>query len=108
MLLLNELPSTASFYYDDDFHRVLVKHFPYFIENDSFEPKDISGVTAEIYKGDFYGLLLSLRIPFEYHRVNTEFNMLLSPLDYTGEAGPVRVISAKELSRLLNVYQTRT
>lgn len=108
MLLLKELPSTESLFYDEDFHRMLVKHFPYFIENNLFEPRDISGSTAEIYKGDFYGVLLNLGIPFEFHRINTEFNMLSSPLDYKGEAGPIRIIVSKELNRLNNIYKTRT
>lgn len=105
MLLLNEIPKSSSIYYNDAFHQMLVKHFPHAIENELFTVQDVSGVTAEIYRGDFHGLLQSLRISFDYHRVNTEFNGLVSPLDYLGEAGPVRILNAEFLERVAKIYR---
>ena len=107
MNLLRELPKLTSVYYQNDFHQVLVKQFPYFIDNELFDVRDINGSVAEIFQGDFYGLLASLRLPFEVHRVNTEFNNLLSPTDYKGEAGAIRVIHMNEMEKLAGVYKTR-
>lgn len=107
MTLLRELPRLASAYYLDDFHRVLVKQFPYFIEKELYDVRDINGSVAEIYTGDFHGLLLSLQLPYEVHRVNTEFNNLLSPLDYAGEAGSIRILRINELEKIAGIYKTR-
>lgn len=107
MALINEISSLSSFFYDNNFHNMVVSHFPYFKKNNLFEQKDIGGSIAEIYKGDFLGLLRHLGMPMEYHRITSEFNNLCSPLDYDGDAGSIKIINSSELLRLLNVYKTQ-
>lgn len=106
MSLVRELPKATAIYYKEDFYKVLVKQFPYFIAKEFFDVRDISGVTAEIYRGDFHGLLLSLGLPYELHRINTEFNNLISPIDYPGLPGSIRILRANELEKMATVYKT--
>lgn len=106
MSLVRELPKTTVLYYKEDFYKVLVKQFPYFITKELFDVRDINGVTSEIYRGDFYGLLLSIGVPYEMHRINTEFNNLISSIDYPGLPGSIRILRANELEKMSTIYKT--
>lgn len=105
MNLLEELPDNNSVYFSDVFHNVMLSHFPNIKLKVKFELKEVSGVNAEIYRGDFHGLLNSFRVPFDYHRVNTEFNGLLSPQDYLGDLGTIKIIDYQYLERLATVFR---
>lgn len=106
MTILNEIPKTTSKFYNDDLHKTLVKYFPYINNNNLFDVRTVEGSVGEIYKGDFYGLLASLNIPFELHRINTEFNNLISPIDYTGEIGSIKIIKTSELEKIAGIFKT--
>ena len=88
----------------DAFHQVALDHFPYIRANNLFSVMPVEGVDAEIYKGDFHGLLDKLGLDRDYHRVQTAFNGLLSPLDYAGDTTTIQVITIEYLIKLTAVH----
>ena len=86
------------------FFQVMVDHFPWFKENQKFTAVEVSSKDADVYKGDFHGLLEEMKVPSSYFRIVTAFNGLKSPMDYDGTMPVVKIPSFQEIQRLLSVF----
>lgn len=69
----------ASTYYDEGFIAVLEDHMTYLRAHPSTTPMTIDAQSANKYQGDFYGLLVSLSVPYHLHRVIMRMNGFASP-----------------------------
>ena len=89
------------------FYQVALDHFPFIRKNNLYAIKGIEGVTAEIYRGDFHGLLNHLGEIPDFNRIQTAFNNLRSPLDFSGQETSIRLISKEYLTKLFAIHKVQ-
>lgn len=89
------------------FHQVMVEHFP-IIKKDSrlHYFRSIDRLTGAIYIGDFYGVLNYLKVPYEYHQLQTEFNGFMKSSDYDGSPMEIMLIETIYIEKISNVFST--
>ncbi len=104
MSLKQNLPRYNSLSTLEKFFQVMMDHFPYIRKNGLFEVVTISAVDAEIYRGDFHGLLEKHGIQHPLHRIFTAFNGLNSPLDYDGSKTNIEIINRDVISNCQSIF----
>ena len=108
MSLLELLPRENIDLFDTGLRNMLIAHFPWMKQNDYYEVTPVSGVAAEIYRGDFHGLLTSIGVPVEYHQLYTLFNGYKSSTDFRGDKEDMILLPQRQqINQLVDIYQTR-
>ena len=109
MSLNRLLPSVSAGKMSEEFHRVMVSHFPYIRDHHLYAEEAVEGIWGDVYQGDFHGLLQKLKTPasWEYLRAHTEFNGYKCSTDYMGEPLLVRVINEEFLNSIYQQHVTR-
>ena len=105
MSLKSELPNTSGTMLNEKFFQVAVAHFPYILRKNLFDIKEVDGITGEIYRGDFHGLLRKFNIDPDVHRIITAFNGLLSPIDYQGNLPVIKIPNLEFINNLSTVFE---
>ena len=62
----------------------------------------VSNQVANKYKGDFYGLLLDLRVPLDYHWTTMRLNGYTTPEDYQGTELMIYIPSTTIIDNLVS------
>ncbi len=108
MPLLDFLPVENADMFDTGLRNMLIAHFPWLKNNHYYEVTPVTGVTAEIFKGDFHGLLKSLGVSVEYHQLYTLFNGYKCSTDYQGNGEDMILLPERRyINQLVDIYQTK-
>ena len=106
MSLKDNLPDLENPFFDKNFFMVYLSLIPHMVNRGLFTTKAVEEVWAEVYQGDFYGLLQHLKIDKQYHRFVLSFNELKSPLDYTKDRLSIKIPNLEYIGRMMNIYRT--
>jgi hypothetical protein len=93
-------------YYTVSFKQLIEDHLPMLASSSGTASRSIPAVIAYTHVGDFYQLLLALKIPFHLHWPTLRLNGMHSPLDYTDAVRIILVPSDAELNELLKKHTT--
>lgn len=107
MTLIRELNSPTKAAISNEFLQVARDHFTFIRQNNLFQVHPIEGITAEIYTGDFHGLLQHLQLSPDFNHIQTAFNGYLSSLDFQGTEDTIFVISQEYLMKLLTTFRVK-
>ena len=93
-------------YFTKTFQDIIETHLLY-LNNERFvEVKHITPYLSLKYRGDFYGLLLELKIDRIAHYASLRINGLTNPFDYDGQENFIRVVNAGVLVGLYDLTRT--
>lgn len=98
-------PKPDMWYQDYNFLSFFETHLSY-LQGKISSAKDIPEAIAHRYRGDFYGLLRSMKVPMDLHYITLRLNGFTNSADFTGEALTVLLPNESELLSLKNVYST--
>jgi hypothetical protein len=107
MSLLNHLPEIDDEENNEAFYRLQETHLEYLRNHTGNRILTVPELQADIYAGDYYGLLNYLRIDKKYHYLVMRINGLFSSGDYNGENVSVIVPSFDVVNRFMTIYATR-
>lgn len=108
MRLLDFLPLENTDMFEEGLRDMLIAHFPWIKENNYFEATPISGSTAEIFRGDFHGLLKSMGVNENFHQLFTLFNGYKCSSDYQGLGEDIILMpQLSYINQLVDIYQTK-
>ncbi len=107
MDLFNKLTAVQDdVYFTKTFQTIVETHLLY-LNNERFvEIRQIAPYLSLKYKGDFYGLLLELKIDRIAHYASLRLNNLVNPFDYEGQENFIRVINPSILVSLFDLTRT--
>lgn len=106
MSLLDNLVVPNSQVNDLNYYVLLETHIPYLKTHEQTQYVEVTGQQAEMYRGDFHGLLDSLRVNKKYHYIVTRVNGLLSSTDYDGVTTGIYVPNPSTISSFLATYES--
>ena len=106
MSLIDNLPDLENPFFDKDFFVVYLSLIPHMVKRGLYTTKAVEEVWAEVYQGDFYGLLQHLKIDNQYHRFILSFNELKTPLDYTLDRLSIKIPDLDYIGRMMNIHRT--
>jgi hypothetical protein len=106
MSLLASLDIPESMVLDPRFYVHLETHVEYFKNKTTTDVVSITGLDAEKYKGDLYGLLLFLGIERKYHFLVMRMNDMVSSSDYDGLRDSLRIPNISEASAIIQLYDS--
>jgi len=113
MLSLSKLkiPHNDPNYYTDGFRNLIENHLLYLRNHVTTRLIKVDSWLEYKYKGDFYGLLLDLKINQDLHWITMRVNHLHSPIEYTPYISqllePTTVTVNELLSRYMNTITIR-
>lgn len=96
--------NVLSSYYDPNFRKVLEDHMTYLRLNS--RQRSIEPGLAHRYENDFYGLLVYLGIPHEYHWLVMRMAGLNAPEEATGALRAILLPDEQRVERLRSYYNT--
>lgn len=102
-LLNNDGPEV---YYRKDFRDVIEDHLLLLTKAPQTQPLSLEPFLAELNKGNFYGLLIQLKIPKQLHWITLRVNGLTTPSGYTGDTY-VLVPDNDYVERLVSSFLTK-
>lgn len=91
-------------YDDEGFRYMLLEHMANMSKDDNLIPIPIDQQQADMYYGDYYGLLASLNISPYMHWIVTRLNGLTDSNDYNSDSTYVYIPPESELERLKILY----
>lgn len=89
-------------FYDEKFMLVLERHLP--ILKDTANPQPVKRETAMRYKGDFFGLCVELKLPFDYHYVIMRMNGLRNNLDFDGKIDQLLIPEISTITKIVQLH----
>ena len=99
--LIHTAPNQGERVYDDPaFKYMLLEHLPNLLNNDNLISIPIDQQLADMYYGDYYGLLTRLKISPYMHWIVTRLNGLTDSMDYNSDSLMVYIPLESELDRL--------
>jgi hypothetical protein len=106
---INNLATTSGnpTYYDKNFLLHMESHFTYLASRDGAKQYPVDPHTAYKYRGDFYGLLDTMRIPRQYHSIVMRLNHLSCPGDFKADMESVLIPDLKEIDLIQSVYSQK-
>lgn len=105
--LSDRIPSEGpGVFYTDDFMTMMEQHIPLLISNENTQVQPIEPALAFQYANDFYGLLLTLGIPFQYHWTMTRCNGYASPLRYEGTKTEIIIPPISEIDQIQKIWSS--
>lgn len=99
-LSLYQVPTGNTDYYSQAFRNLIEDHKNYLLNHSLTKQIPLTPNAEDIYTGDFYQLLQSLRIEQDLWWIIMRLNGLHSPLDYTGNLGNIYVPDASVINSL--------
>lgn len=97
-----------SVFYEDGFRRMLETHQVWLAQQEDTTSRPIEPHDAMKYKGDFFGLLVRLGIPAQYHYIVMVMNGITGPQDNDERLRTLIVPSRAMIDRLRTRYKTIT
>lgn len=105
MDILNLSSTVEDTYYSPAFMKVIEDHLTY-LRNGNVTVIQLTNTQCVKYIGDFFGLLIDLKIDKNYHYAVMRVNNYLSAADYKGDISQVIVPDLPEIDLLKNVFET--
>lgn len=106
MEVLNLLEKSAVYETDPKYKQFIDEHVDYFLSRSLFNTMELTGLQQGKYVGDFYGLLLDIKVPLSLHYLTLRCNRLLAPADWTGEAPIIIIPNDSEHRVLVEAFYT--
>ncbi len=107
--LSDRIPSEGpGVFYTDEFMTMMEQHIPLLRSNPNTQLRPIEPSLALQYANDFYGLLLSLGIPFQYHWTVTRCNGYSGPMQFKGDVFTVIVPPFTEIDQLQQIFSSNS
>ncbi|HXQ32670.1 MAG TPA: hypothetical protein VN843_01485 [Anaerolineales bacterium] len=100
------MPKLDDWSHRDDFNVFIESHLSYISKNFIVERKEVTDNIGSIYKGDFYGLLNYVSIPFDLHYIVMRVNGFNNSVDYDGTPFVLLIPSLKEITILRKIFRT--
>lgn len=94
-------------YYEKGFMRMIESCLGT-LRTQGVRPLEVSNVQAYKYEGDFYGLLLSLGVSYDYLWITLRVNGMLNTTEYTLDRCPAPITPSQSLIEELYRYYTTT
>lgn len=95
-----------SFYYTKEIKNLLESHLEFLKNHPESRVVQITPNIAYKYEGDFYGLLMTLRIPQQYHWITMRMNDLTSPTDMPENKIAFIQPSFDVVDQIISMYRT--
>lgn len=102
-----EIPSGPNLYYDQGFINTLEDHMTLLRTDSNTDTAQIDAYKAIVYEGDFFGLLLDMGIPREFHMVTMRVNNMNSPTEFGPGREFVLLPDRNRLGRMLSLYSVQ-
>lgn len=107
--LINTMSNQGERIYDDPgFRYMLLEHLPNLLNNDNLISIPIDQQQADMYYGDYYGLLTALGISPYMHWIITRLNGLTDSMSYNSDSSMIYIPLESELERLKILYLSTT
>lgn len=100
------MPTIEADYYSDGFMKIIEDHLTYLRTIQGVQVITITNVQCAKFQGDFFGLLVEMRIEPKFHHAIMRVNNLLSSADFTGNINQIVLPPTQEIDMLKNLYQT--
>jgi hypothetical protein len=94
--------------YDPSFRNSLESELPYLITNTPSRPYSLTDQQLYEFQHDFYGLLLSINIPPQYHYYIFRFNGFKAIEDFTTTTNTIMMPDLANYDIMVEVYKTKT
>lgn len=107
MSLTGFLNESNAGYYEVEFRRVLEEHLA-LIKNRSTSTLPVDPNTSIRYKGDFFGLLITLNVPRHLHWITMRINGMTSPSDANDDIRSVVVVDPSYINTIFNTHRTQS
>lgn len=105
--LTERIPSEGpGVYYTDEFMTMMEPHIGLLITNENSHIRPVEPALALQYANDFYGLLLTIGIPFQYHWTIMRCNGYTSPLAYKGDVTQLIIPPITEIDQLQQIWSS--
>jgi hypothetical protein len=105
--LSERIPSEGpEVFYRDDFKTMLEHHIPLLATHVNAVVRPIEPATAVQFASDFYGVLIYLGIPTQYHWTILRVNGLTSPYSYKEEMTQIVVPPLDEIDQLQQIWSS--
>lgn len=93
-------------YYSPTFIKLIEDHLTYLRTTNNVTVINLTNVQCVKFQGDFYGLLVDLKIEKTYHYAILRVNNYLSASDFDGSVAQIVVPDTTVIDRLKNTLQT--
>lgn len=101
------LPVTDQTFQDFRFEDFIESHMEYIINNKIAGTRTVEPDVAEVYAGDFYGLLSYIGLQIDYHYVAMRVNGFSNSADFDGSVMTILIPSTPYLDTLKAIYNTK-
>ncbi len=98
----------SSVFFSEGFQMMLENHILRLVRSSSTAVVNVPDSQAYQYEADFFGLLLTLGVPSQYHFTTMRCNNLYSPADYRSTLTSIIVPGFSEIDELFAIYTTST
>lgn len=106
MSLLDILEIPEDVVNDPNYYVHLETHVEYLKYHKGTMVLSVTGLEAEKYKADFYGLLLSLKVERKYHYLVMRMNGYANSSDYDGIRTDILYPDVGEAARVIDIYSS--
>ena len=107
MSLLSILPQDNDNMKDEAYFRLLESHLSFLRNHPSNTIASATGQVADMFEGDFYGLLNHLRVDIKYHYITMRVNGLYCSSDYDGTQTEIVIPSRDAVNRIDIIFNSR-
>lgn len=95
-------------YYNEAFHSMMESHILDLTMGSGARVHAIDRALANQYEGDFFGLLVTLGVPDQYHWITMRCNNLYSPMGYKSTTLNVIIPYPDDIDELYAIYTMST
>ncbi len=92
-------------YYDESFRSTVETYLPYLRAHKDTQVMAVNADDVYRYEGDYYGLLLTLKIAPQYHWIVLRVNDYVSPADLVTIVKTVLVPSPEQMDSIVRQYK---
>lgn len=107
LLAMVETNFLSSSEFKPGFFQWFLDYLPYWIKEKKYREEEVPLHITASYKGDFYGLLNHLKVPFKLHRFFLALNGYKKSSDYDGMQNTIRLTDQSLIEELVNIYNTK-
>jgi len=92
-------------YYDPDFRSTVETYLPYLREHKDTQILAVNADDAYRYEGDFYGLLMTLKVPPQYHWTIMRVNNYSASTDLTSIITGILIPAIEQMDGIVRQYK---
>lgn len=105
---INNVANSESYglYYKNEIRVLLESHVEFIKNHSSTTVERVMSSLTYKYEGDFYGLLMALKIPIEYHWITMRINGYSSPTEMSGEKIAFLKPDFTLIEQIINIHRS--